>query len=216
MSEQAIVRVVLADDHAVVRAGLRMVLEHDGQIVVVGEAGTGQEAVELARAATPDVVIMDFAMPDLNGAEACRQILAEAPNCRVLFLSMYEDEAYFIRALEAGAAGYLVKRTAAADLVQAVVGTARGAVYLAPTLASIVLRHRSERSEPVSLLSEREREVLQLVAEGHTSQAIARRLGISLKTVQTHRAHIMEKLDLRDITQLVRFAIRHGIILAEP
>ncbi len=216
MTDHEMVRVVLADDHAVVRAGLRMLLEREGHIAVVGEAGTGREAIEVACITQPDVAVMDFAMPDLTGAQACRQIRATVPTCRVLFLSMYEEEAYFVRALEAGAAGYLVKRTASADLVQAVLGTAHGAVYLAPTLASIVLHHHFERNDPVALLTEREREVLQLVAEGHINQAIAQQLGISLKTVQSHRAHIMEKLDLRDITHLVRFAIHHGIITSEP
>lgn len=218
------VRVVLADDHAIVREGLRALLERGGEMAVVGEAGTGQEAVTLAAQLRPDVVVMDFAMPELNGVEACHRIRAQTSACKVLFLSMHEDEAYLLRALEAGAVGYLVKRSAAADIRNAVLGAARGEVYLAPTLAAVLVRSFTQAKarlevaadDPLSTLSSREREVLQLVAEGKTSQAIAQQMTISVKTVQAHREHIMEKLALRDITHLVRFAIYHGVIPPEP
>jgi NarL family two-component system response regulator LiaR len=222
---QTPVRVVLVDDHAVVREGLRALLEREHDITVVGEAGTGREAVTAVLALVPDVVVMDFALPDISGVEACRQIRDQAPGVRVLFLSMHEEEAYFVHALQAGAVGYLVKRSAASDIRAAVLGTARGEVYLAPTLATVLVRHvtgqpppsaNEEAPSPLMRLSPREREVLQLVASGLTNQAIAHQLGISIKTVQAHREHIMDKLGLRDITQLVRFAIRYGVISDAP
>jgi DNA-binding NarL/FixJ family response regulator len=221
---ESTVRVVLADDHAVMREGLRALLERGDAITVVGEAATGREAVAVVLDLMPDVVIMDFALPDLNGVEACQQIRAQAPTVRVLFLSMHEEEAYFVRALQAGAMGYLVKRSAAADIRAAVLGTARGEVFLAPTLATVLVRQvtgqgpasaEADTSTPLALLTQREREVLHLVASGLTNQAIAHQLGISIKTVQAHREHIMVKLDLRDITQLVRFAIRTGVIRSD-
>lgn len=218
------VRVVLADDHAIVREGLRGLLERGSAITVVGEAATGREAVALAIALRPEVIVLDFAMPDLNGVEACQQIAVLAPECRILFLSMHEDEAYFVRALQAGAVGYLVKRSAAGEIYNAVLGTAHGEVYLAPTLASVLIRHLDpavraaspdNAERPLDRLTSREREILQLVATGQTSAEIALALEISVKTVQAHRAHIMEKLELRDITHLVRFAIQHGVIPPE-
>lgn len=209
------VRVVLADDHAIVREGLRALLERGGEIAVVGEAATGREAVELTLRLLPNVVVMDFTMPEMNGVAACQAMQAQVPQTRVLFLSMHEEEAYFARALEAGAVGFLVKSSASTDLRAAILRAARGEVFLAPTLAGVLLR-LADDPPPTVALTQREREVLHLVAEGNINQAIATRLGISIKTVQTHREHIMEKLELRDITQLVRYAIRHGIISANP
>ena len=223
------VRVILADDHAVVREGLRSLLERGDVVRVVGEAATGREAIDLTMQLRPDVVVMDFAMPELNGVEACQQIHVQMPSVKVLFLSMYEDEGYLVRALEAGAAGYLVKRSAASEIQTAVLGAARGEVYLAPTLATVLVRtltqpatypsHAGERhtdAHPLDALTAREREVLQCVAEGQTSAEIARALGIGIKTVQSHREHIMEKLELRDIPHLVRFALYYGLIAPEP
>ncbi len=223
------VRVILADDHAVVREGLRSLLERGDIVRVVGEAATGQEAVDLTLRLQPDVVVMDFSMPVLNGIEACRQIHTQMPAAKVLFLSMYEDEGYLVRALEAGAAGYLVKRSAASEIQTAVLGAARGEVYLAPTLATVLVRtlaqpaahppragDRRSSTHPLDVLTAREREVLQRVAEGQTSAEIARALSIGVKTVQSHREHIMEKLELRDIPHLVRFALYYGLIAPEP
>lgn len=206
------IRIILADDHAMVRAGLRMVLEHEGDIVVVGEAADGQEAIDLVREVHPDIVVMDFAMPVLSGVASCQIIRRDAPQTQVLFLSMYEDRSYFQQALAAGAVGYLVKRSAAPDLCAAIRGAMHGVIYLAPPLASVVLTAPLLPNTPLERLTPREREILERVARGQTSQMIARDLVISVKTVQTHREHIMEKLDLQDITHLVRFAIRHGII----
>ena len=212
-----IIRVVLADDHSIVREGLHALLERGGAISVVGEAATGTEAIRLAVQLAPDVVVMDFAMPECTGIEACRAIRARMPQCRVLFLSMHYDPTYFRSALEAGAVGYVVKRSAAAEIYQAVQGTARGESYLAPTLAAVLLHDLAPTTpSPLDALTGREREVLHLVAVGKTSQAIATQLGISVKTVQSHREHIMEKLELRDITHLVRFAMRHGVIAPDP
>ena len=215
------VRVLLVDDHAVVREGLRSLLERDGDICVIGEAATGGEAIALAQSLIPDIIVMDFALPDITGVAACAAIRAARPGMRVLFLSMHEEEAYFIGALRAGAVGYLIKRSAAADIREAVLGTARGEVYLAPTLATVLVRHVTQASavpapDPLAPLTAREREVLHRVAAGETNQAIAHHLGISIKTVQTHRGNIMEKLQLRDTTHLVRFAIHHGVIPNEP
>lgn len=210
------VRVLLADDHTVMREGLSALLERDPAITVVAEAATGRAAVSAALRTRPDVVVMDFSMPDLNGVEACRQIRQQLPECRVIFLSMYADRVYFARAVEAGASGYLVKSTAAAEIREAVLGVARDEIYLAATLAQAVLRAQAPPDpDPAARLTDREREVLLCVANGQTSREIARDLGISVKTVQTHRENIMEKLSLRNISQLVRFAIRCGLISPE-
>ncbi len=221
------IRVVLADDHDIVRAGLRGLLERNSQVVVVGEASTGRQAIEMAIDLRPDVVIMDYAMPDLTGVEACQMIMERVPTSHVLFLSMHEEEGYFLQALRAGAAGYLVKRNAASEIYNAVLGTARGEVYLAPHLVRTLIQHTgtfgiptSEKSpdrsdQMLDRLTPREREILQAVALGKTSAEIALLCDISIKTVQAHRAHIMEKLELRDIPHLVRFAIQYGVIPPE-
>jgi two-component system, NarL family, response regulator NreC len=223
------IRVLLADDHDILRDGLRALLEMAGDIAVVGEARTGREAVAEAERLQPDIVLMDITMPELDGVEACRRIRERVPKVRVLFLTMHEADEYFFRALRAGAAGYIIKRTAAADLLAAVRAVAQGNAFLSPSLAHALVsdyaaRMRGQSAADVmpepqqssearyETLSSREREVLQLVAEGCTNQDIADQLGLSIKTVQSHRAAVMDKLGLRDVTHLVRYAVRHGLV----
>ncbi|HJT59789.1 MAG TPA: response regulator transcription factor [Ktedonobacteraceae bacterium] len=228
------IRVLLADDHDILRQGLKMLLSLQKDMQVVGEARTGREAVALAQQLQPDVVVLDISMPDMDGLEACRQIRGEQPATQVLILTMHESEEYFLQALRMGAAGYLVKKAAPTDLQMAISAVARGGAFLYSGLAKALIRayvaptsatlehHENSNSGNASLaqalrtLTPREIEVLKLVAEGHTNQEIADRLVLSIKTVQAHRANVMEKLGLRDITQLVRFAIRHKLIAAEP
>jgi two-component system response regulator NreC len=213
--------VVIADDHAIVREGVRMILSAHSDIQVVGEAGSGDQAVAMAQTLRPEVVIMDISMPGMSGIEATQQIRQRAADVNVLALTMHEDEHYVFQLLKAGASGYVLKRAAATDLVDAVRAAARGEAFLYPSVAKTVVTdylRRLERGEaerkPYDGLTEREREVLALIAEGHTNQEIAGRLFISIKTVQTHRAHIFEKLGLHDRTELVRYAIRVGLIEA--
>ncbi len=226
------IRVLLADDHDLLRQGLRLLLGLQPEIRVIGEARTGQEAVAQAECLAPDVVVMDISMPDMDGLEACRTIRAQHPTTHVLILTMHESEGYFLQALRVGAAGYLVKKTAPTELQAALSAVAQGGVFLYPGLAKALvhayltqlspspLRSRAEEeanlAQELKVLTPRELEVVTLVAEGYTNQAIADRLTLSIKTVQSHRAHVMEKLGLRDITHLVRFALRHGLIGAEP
>jgi two-component system response regulator NreC len=213
------VRVLIADDHAIVREGVRMILSTHPDIEVVGEASNGEQAVSLAQTLRPDVVVMDISMPGMNGIEATQQIRQRAAGVNVLALTMHEDDHYVFQLLKAGAAGYVLKRAAATDLVDAVRAAARGEAFLYPSVAKTVVAdylRRLQRGEaerkPYDGLTPREREVLALIAEGHTNQQIANRLFISIKTVQTHRAHIFEKLGLHDRTELVRYAIRVGLI----
>ncbi|MDR7522252.1 MAG: response regulator transcription factor [Armatimonadota bacterium] len=213
------IRVLIVDDHAIVREGVRMILSAHPEIQVVGEAGTGEQAVAMAQTLRPDVVIMDISMPGMNGIEATQQIRARVPETSVLALTMHEDDHYVFQLLRAGASGYVLKRAAATDLVDAVRAASRGEAFLYPSVAKSVVQdylRRLERGEaerkPYDGLTEREREVLTLIADGHTNQEIANRLFISIKTVQTHRAHIFEKLGLHDRTELVRYAIRVGLI----
>jgi DNA-binding NarL/FixJ family response regulator len=213
-------KVLLVDDHAILREGLRMVLDAQSGITVVGEAGDGRQALEMVQNLQPDVVVMDIAMPNMNGAEATRQIKRRFPRIRVVVLTMHENQHYLAQIVNAGATACVLKRSAGTELVTAVRAAARGESYFSPTMASMMLdvyrkRLMEEGSDELALLTEREREVLQLVAEGKTSQAIADQLFVSIKTVQTHRMHIMEKLDAHDRTDLVRHAIRLGVIPAE-
>jgi DNA-binding NarL/FixJ family response regulator len=221
------VTVLLADDHDILRDGLKAVLALAGDITVVGEARTGREAVLETERLRPDVVLMDISMPELDGVEASRRIRQQVPDTRVLFLTMHEAEEYFFRALQAGAAGYVIKRTAAADLLAAVRAVARGESFLSPSMARALVHDYAERgvlstsgatsdepstSDSYATLTSREREILQLVGEGNTNQEIAARLHLSIKTVQSHRAAVMMKLGLRDVTHLVRYAVRRGIV----
>jgi len=214
------IRILIADDHRIVREGIRRILAAQEDFEVVGEAETGREAVELARMLQPDVVLMDISMPDMDGIEATRRIREEMPNVQVLGLTMHEEEMYVFRMLKAGGAGYVVKRAAAEDLVQAIRAAHRGEAFLHSAVARTVVRDYLERAQrkeddaSLEFLTPREREILVLIAEGLTNQEIAKRLGISVKTVQTHRAHILEKLNLHDRAELVRYAIRKGLIEA--
>lgn len=212
-------RVLLADDHTVVRQGLRALLEMEPDIVVVGEAETGREAVELATKLHPDVVVMDIAMPNLNGLEATRQIIKSVPSTRVLALSSYNDDEYVLQLTEAGAAGYLLKQTAAADLIKAVREARKGNSFFSPAISRRMLDHYRTALNggvPVrkrnGLLTSRELEVLQLIAEGKPNKQIAAELRISIKTVEKHRQQVMNKLNIHDIAGLTRYAISRGIV----
>ncbi len=213
------IRILLADDHTVVRQGLRVLLEAQPDITVVGEAENGRQAVQLARKLLPDVVVMDIAMPLLNGLEATRQIIKEIPAVRVLILSSYSDDEYVRQLTEAGAAGYLLKQTAAADLVKAVREAKIGNAFFSPAISKQMLEHYRAaflRGVPVrkraDLLTSREAEVLQLIVEGKPNKTIAAELGISIKTVEKHRQQVMNKLNIHDVAGLTRYAVSKGII----
>jgi DNA-binding NarL/FixJ family response regulator len=210
-------RILLADDHTIVRQGLRKVLEEQPDWHVVAEAGDGRDAVRQAEQHNPDVAIIDVAMPLLNGIEVTRQLARRTPNVRVLVLSMHADEAYVTKVLEAGAAGYMLKDSADVDLFQAVGAVSQGKTFFSPAVARLM---QSEHARPRSdaaidryeTLSEREREIFQLVAECLTNKEIASMLSISLSTVETHRGRIMEKLDLHSAAEIALYAVRRGII----
>ncbi len=207
------IRILLADDHALVRQGFRMILEAQPDMEIVGQAGNGREAVELAEKLRPDVVIMDVAMPELNGIEATRRLGASLPRTRVLALSMHKDSMYVREILRAGARGYLLKDSGDADLVAAVRAVAKGEGYLSPGVSDAVLAdYRKHVTDPLDLLTSREREVLQMIAEGKTNKEIATALNLSVYTVEAHRGRIMEKLNLHSTSELVRFALRNGLI----
>jgi DNA-binding NarL/FixJ family response regulator len=229
------IRVLLADDHDILRQGLKMLLSMQQEMQVVGEARTGREAALMTQELKPDVVVMDISMPDMDGLEACQLIRSQQPSTQVLMLTMHESEEYFLRALRMGAAGYLVKKAAPSDLSMAINAIAQGGAFLYPGLAKALIRsyvmspvpaspalhdhetmNTSSLAQALRILTPREVEVLRLVAEGRTNQEIADQLTLSIKTVQTHRANVMEKLGLRDITHLVRFAVKHGLIAPEP
>ncbi|HEX6509778.1 MAG TPA: response regulator transcription factor [Chloroflexota bacterium] len=214
------VGVLLADDHAIVREGLRLVLAAEPDIEVIGEAGDGREALELVDRLKPDVVVMDIAMPRLNGLEATTQIRRRFPHVRVVILTMHENELYFNQIIKAGATGCVLKRSMGRELVTAIEAASRGENYFSPTVATKVLQdYRRLLHRPSSngddLLTEREREILQLIAEGRTNREIAEMLTLSIKTVQAHRSNIMDKLGAHDRTDLVKYAIRVGMISAE-
>ena len=213
------IRVLLADDHTLVRAGIRSLLNGLENVEVVGEAGDGQEAVRLAESLRPDVVLLDVGMPGLNGLDVAARLVIHDPSIRVLILSMHTSEEYVLRALRAGCAGYLLKGSAVAELEIAVRAVARGETYLSPAVSKHVMddyvRRTGGATDPIDALTPRQREVLQLVAEGNTSKDIADRLGLSFKTVEAHRAQIMERLGLHDVAGLVRFAMRMGLVRPE-
>lgn len=209
------VRVLIADDHAIVRDGLRALIEsHDG-LTVVGEASTGQEAWQRACELAPDVLVLDLSMPETSGIDAASRIAADCPGVRVIALTMHEERGYVSQLLRAGAAGYVLKRTASADLVQAIRTVAGGGSYVDPSLAAALLSDQLTAGRPADVenladVSAREREVLRLVALGHTNKEIAAALEISVKTVETHKANAMAKLGFRSRAALVRFAIQQG------
>jgi len=205
--------ILLADDHAVVRQGFRRILEAQNDLEVVGEASNGREAVDEATKLQPDLVVMDVAMPELNGIEATRRVKEFSPRTRILALSMHKDAVYVREILRAGAQGYLLKDSSDADLVAAVRAVAKGEGWVSPGVANAVLTdYRQHVTDPIDLLSSREREVLQLIAEGKTNKEIATLLNLSVYTVDAHRGRIMEKLNLHSTGELVRFAVRKGLI----
>lgn len=214
------IRAILAEDHNVVRDGLHLLLDSQPDITVVGEASTGMEAVELAQTTQPDVAVMDITMPDMDGLEATRRIRSQSPGTQVLILSMHESDIYFFRALEAGAAGYVVKKAASEELLHAVRAVARGDAYFHPSVARNLLAHYQDRTEAIApagppgydKLTDREKEVMWLLIHGHVNQDIADKLVISPSTVQAHRTHILEKLGLSSVIDLVRYAIRYGLL----
>ena len=207
------IRILLADDHAVVRQGFKMILAAQPDMEIVGEAANGREAVELAQQLSPDVVVMDVSMPELNGIEATRRLASSVPHARVVALSMHKDSVYVREILHAGARGYLLKDSGAADLVAAIRAVASGESYLSPAVSNAVLDdYRRHATNPIDLLTSREREVLQMLAEGKTNKEIAGVLNLSVYTVDAHRGRIMEKLNLHSIGELVRFAVRNGLI----
>jgi len=207
------ITILLADDHSVVRQGFRRILESQPDMEIVGEAGNGREAISEATRLTPDIVVMDVAMPELNGIEATRRLTESSPRTRVLALSMHKDAVYVREILRAGARGYLLKDAIDADLLAAVRSIAKGEAYLSPAIADAVLTdYRQHVTDPIDLLTSREREVLQHIAEGKTNKEIATILNLSVYTVDAHRGRIMEKLNLHSTGELVRFAVRKGLI----
>jgi DNA-binding NarL/FixJ family response regulator len=214
------IRLLLVDDHAVVRSGLRMLLESQGEILIVGEAGTAAEALEAVRRLAPDVVLMDIGLPEVSGIEAAAQIKRIRPEAAVVALTIHEDEEYFFKMLEAGAVGYVPKRAAPEELASAIQAAARGEVYLHPSLAKLLVKdYLSQDAEDragkaLNGLTAREQEVLTHLAEGGTNAEIGATLGISPKTVARHRENIMRKLNLHSRTELVKYAVRKGIIQA--
>jgi DNA-binding NarL/FixJ family response regulator len=212
------IRILLADDHTVVRDGLRALLERESDMTVVGEAGDGRECLQLAETENPDIVVMDLAMPNLNGMEATRRIVESNSRIRVVILSMHQDESYVLGALKAGAKGYLLKDSLRSEVVQAIRAVHQGRSFFTRKVADLLqeeyvarLRQRS-LEDRYELLSDREREVLQMIVEGRSNKEVANLLNISLTTVETHRAHILRKLDIHSIPELILYAVRKGII----
>lgn len=212
------IRILLADDHTVVRDGLRALLEHEPDMTVVAEAVDGRESVRLAETEAPDVVVMDLAMPNMNGMEATRRILAASPRVGVVILSMHQDESYVLGSLKAGAKGYLLKDSIRSEVVQAIRAVSQGRSFLTRKVARILQEDYISRlqqrglEDRYDLLSDREREVLQMIAEGRSNKEVANLLNISLTTVETHRAHILQKLDIHSVPELILYAVRKGII----
>jgi len=213
-----VVRILLADDHTVMRAGLRLLLERQENFEVVGEASDGRQAVEIAAEQKPAVVVMDVAMPHLNGVEAARQILSRNPEIAIVMLSMHSDESYVLRSLKAGARAYLLKDSAEADLIAAIQAITEGRSFFSPGVRALLKEdyiHRLQKfgaDDTYELLTAREREVLQLVGEGRSNKEVASLLGLSLYTVETHRTHILQKLNLHSVPELILYAVRKGII----
>jgi DNA-binding NarL/FixJ family response regulator len=212
------VRVLLADDHQLMRSGIRLMLEREPDMSVIGEASDGREAVTLAKSLKPDVVVMDIGMPNLNGIDAAGQMTQENPEVAIMIVSMHPDETYVLRALRAGARGYLLKDSAEADLIKAVHMVAGGKSFFSPAVSKVLLDDyvrklkRSGTDDAYDLLTPREREVLQLIAEGKSNKDIANLLNLSVYTVESHRSNLMEKLNLRGLPELILYAVRKGII----
>ena len=215
------IRVLIADDHAIVREGIRMILEAHDDIEVVGEAADGRETIDLAEKLLPDVILMDIAMPGLGGLEATLEIVKNNPESKVLVLTQYDNSEYIYRFLKAGASGYVLKKTVGSDLVSAIRTVSRGQSIIDPTIADVVIKGYLDHPETASdeslyeRLSDREKTVFKLIAEGYTSRQIADTLYLSVKTVMTHRANIMEKLALHNRAELIKYAIRQGLISSD-
>jgi two-component system, NarL family, response regulator NreC len=212
------IRILLADDHTLILAGLRLTIEQHADLVVVGEAGDGRQAVSLAASLKPDVAVLDIGMPNLNGIEAAKQITQGGSAPAVVVLSMHRDETYILRALKAGVRGYLLKDSAQSDLVRAIRSVAEGKSFFSPAVSKVLLEdymrklQRTGGEDSYDLLTPREREILQLVAEGKSNKEVAAILNLSVYTVETHRSNIMEKLKLKSLPELILYAVRKGII----
>lgn len=206
------IRVLLADDHVIVRQGLRALLEKEG-IIIVDEVADGRQAVQSVRDHTPDVAVLDLAMPLLNGLDAAREILKLSPRTKPILLTMYTEDHYVLEALRSGVRGYVMKNHSGEDLVRAIMQVARGEIYLSPGISEVVVQAYLNKSDfSTDPLSGRERQVLQLIAEGNTTKKIASLLGLSVRTAESHRSRIMEKLDIHETAGLVRYAIRQGLV----
>ncbi len=211
-------RILLADDHKLIRSGLKALIEQQPDLTVVGEADDGRQAVALAASLKPDLLVMDIGMPNLNGIEAAHQITQANPATAIVILSMHSDESYVLRALKAGAKGYLLKDSAESDLIRAVHAVAGGKSFFSPAVSKVLLDdyvrklQRSGAEDAYDLLTPREREILQLIAEGKSNKDVANLLNLSVYTVETHRSNIMEKLNLRGVPELILYAVRKGII----
>jgi len=212
------IKILFADDHTLIRSGLRLIVEQQPDMAVVGEAEDGRQAVTLAASLNPDVAVLDIGMPNLNGIEAAQQITQADPRTAVVVLSMHRDETYILRALKAGVRGYLLKDSAESDLVRAIRAVAEGKSFFSPAVSKVLLEdymrklQRTGAEDSYDLLTPREREILQLVAEGKSSKEIAATLNLSVYTVETHRANILEKLKLKSLPELILYAVRKGII----
>ena len=212
------IRILLADDHTIMRNGLRLLLERQPGFQVIGEAADGRETVEMTETLRPDVVVLDVAMPNLNGIEAARQIAAKLPAIAVVILSMHSDESYVLRALKAGARAYLLKDSAESDLIGAIKAVTEGKAFFSPAISKMLVddyvRRLQQRGvdDSYELLTTREREILQLVAEGKSNKDVANLLSLSLYTVETHRGNIMQKLNLHSVPELILYAVRKGVI----
>lgn len=213
------IRILLADNHTLVRAGIRSLVETVSGVEVVGEASDGREALDLIKERAPDIVFMDIAMEGMNGLEATRRTVKTFPRVRVIILSIHSNEDYVSQALRAGASGYMLKDAAPTELEMAIKAVTSGATYLSPSISRRVVdeyvRHLGGDTTPLDLLTPRQREVLQLVAEGYSTKEIAQKLGLGIKTIETHRTAMMERLDIHDIAGLVRYAIRNGLVSSE-
>ena len=212
------IRILLADDHQLMRSGIRLMLERESDLTIVGEASDGREAVSLAKTLKPDAVVMDIGMPNLNGIEAAHQMRQENPEMAIVIVSMHSDESYVLRALKAGARGYLLKDSAEVDLIKAVHVVHGGKSFFSPAVSKVLLDDyvrklkRSGTDDAYDLLTPREREILQLIAEGKSNKDIANLLDLSVYTVESHRSNLMEKLNLRGLPELILYAVRRGII----